>query len=178
MKKYLKILSLVMMLCLTLNTHYSTFASDDIKNSQDNIVIGEKKKSTNNEKQKNESTNEEKTIDTSIRSDAFKTGMDPEEIDSDGEKIATPIIKIVRVIINRVLGIIQWIGAIVMVISIAIFGFGLLANGNPGLAKDLGFNLSPKSNVGLLQLGRNLAIGSSLLFASSSIVKFVFQAVY
>lgn len=147
-----KILFLFIIFCVVFNAHSSCLAATN----------------SNNE-----------TIDTSILSDNFTDELSPNQVNGAGEKISTPLVNFITKIVNSILGFIQIIGGILMVISVAMFGLGMLLNGNGDLARELGIGEqanggSPDAKVALLNYGRTLLIGSVLLFSSASLVKFVF----
>lgn len=147
MNKCIKIICLVFIISLIFNTHYSCFAS-----------------------------NKDAEIDTSIMNDSFIKDLNPNGVSGAAEKISTPFVKIIHEVVSSVLGFVQLIGGILMVVSIAMFGLGLLLSGNQGLAGELGLRSGdPEARVELLNFGRRLLIGSVLLFSSSTLVKFVFN---
>ena len=152
MEKSLKILCFIFLFNLIFCTHYSVQAA---------------------------STNQN-TLDTSITTNSFIDGMNPDKVNekSQSGKISSSFIAIIKGIVNPVLGIIQVIGGFLMVVSFAIFGFGLVASGNNEWSKSLGLHVTPNQKGNLLGFGRNLLIGSSLLFAGSAFVTFVFKAVH
>lgn len=152
MEKSLKILCFIFLFSLILSTHYSVFAAG----------------------------NNQKTLDTSITTDNFTAGMDPDKVGekSTSGQLASSFIIVIQGIVNSVLGILQVIGGFLMVVSFAIFGFGLIASGNNGWTESLGLHKTPNQRENLLKFGRNLLIGSSLLFAGSTVVVFVFKAVH
>ncbi len=156
--------------------------------AKDIIVITNSKEETSKPNKKSEPTQvtkvsekEEKTeIDTSITSDNFlndfnPNGNDPEK-DKTGNAIARPFVSTITSIVNPILGVIQSIGGLLTIVSVAMFGFGMVLSGNGGLAQDLGLKLGrPQLKVDLLNFGRTLLIGSVLLFSSATLVKFVFR---
>ena len=152
MEKSLKILCFIFLFSLILSTHYSVFAAGSNKN----------------------------TLDTKITTNSFIDGMNPDKIGekSTSGQLASSFIIVIQGIVNPVLGILQVIGGFLMVVSFAIFGFGLIASGNDGWSVSLGLHTTPNQNKNLLKFGRNLLIGSSLLFAGSTVVVFVFKAVH
>ena len=152
MEKSLKILCFIFLFSLILSTHYSVFAAGSNKN----------------------------TLDTKITTNSFIDGMNPDKIGekSTSGQLASSFIIVIQGIVNPVLGILQVIGGFLMVVSFAIFGFGLIASGNNGWSESLGLHKTPNQKENLLKFGRNLLIGSSLLFAGSTVVVFVFKAVH
>ena len=154
MKKNMKLISFIIIIFLVLNSHYSCWAAN------------------------NEADNE---LDTRITSDSFVTGLNPNGLSGTAEKLSTPLVKFIKKVTNPILGFIQIVGAILTVVSVAIFGFGLLLTGNEGIAQELGLHMmgqrgGPEAKMELIKFGRTMLIGSVLLFCSSSLVKFVFYA--
>ena len=154
MKKCLKIISLVLLFNVIFSTYYSTLAKGGGVEREDL-----------------------RDLDTSITSDGFISQMNPNNSDKSTDKIVNPVVKLVKTVINNLLQIIQIIGGFLIAVSFAIFGFGMLASGNSALAQDLGIMNKPASKENLLKFGRGLLIGSTLLFASSTIVLFVYKAI-
>ena len=116
-------------------------------------------------------------IDTDITSDAFIRSMNPNSPGSRGNTMFAPFISLIKTVVNNLMKIIQVIGGFLMVVSFAIMGFGLIASGNGPLSKDLGIMNTPNARETLMKYGRNLLIGSVLLFSSSTIVLFVYRAI-
>ena len=184
--KLLLVLSIVSI--FTINLPYYNYGVDaketqkqeqrsQTKNNKNNSNNKNNKNNSNNSNNKNNKNNKNNTIETSITSEGFANDLNPDNIGSTGEKLASPFVNVIREIVKKVLRIIQVIGGFLMVISFALFGFGMVASGNKGLAGDLGIFTTPNSKENLLKFGRNLLIGSALLFASSTIVQFVFKAI-
>lgn len=150
MKKYLlKIIYLTIIFSLIISTHYSSLADDD-------------------------------TIDTSIKSDSnFANEFNPQNIDDDSSNLSQPFTNAIVKIVNAILAVIQTIGGLLMIVSVAIFGFYMVVMSHGPLAQDLGIGgkqgNSPDAKVGLLNFGRSLLIGSVLLFSSATLVRFVFN---
>lgn len=156
-KSLLKIISLTILFTLIISTHYSILATDD-------------------------------TIDTSITADSnFANEFNPQKVelgDDDNAqtlegKWATPLTKAITKIVNPILSVIQTIGGLLMIVSVAIYGFYMVAMSHGPLAQDLGIGGgrggSPDGKIGLLNFGRSLLIGSVLLFSSATLVRFVFN---
>lgn len=163
MNKCKKIISLIFIIFIISSTHYSCFATQQIKIAKDNDVI-----------------------DTKITSDSFIRDLSPDGLNGTAEQISTPFVNFIHQIVNPILGVVQIIGGILTVVSIAIFGFNMLLGGNSELANDLalghgmlGGKDGPKEGPGakkeMLDFGRSLLIGAVLLFCSATIVKFVFS---
>lgn len=155
MKKCLKIIILVLIFSFLISSQYSIFATDK---------------------------DEEATIDTSITGDSFTKALNPDGISGTAEQLSNPFVKFIHQVVNPILGFIQIIGGILTVVSIALFGFGMLLTGNEHLSGELGLRMmggphgggGPEAKLELLNFGRRLLIGAVLLFCSASIVKFVF----
>ena len=141
MKKCLKIIILVLIFSFLISSQYSIFATDK---------------------------DEEATIDTSITGDGFTKALNPDGISGTAEQLSNPFVKFIHEVVNPILGFIQIIGGILTVVSIALFGFGMLLTGNEHLSGELGLRMMGGPH------GRRLLIGAVLLFCSASIVKFVF----
>lgn len=73
----------------------------------------------------------------------------------------------------------QIIGAIGAVVSIAIYGFKHIFGADPRMARDLGIPLndrgSPNMRLELFDWARGMLIGSLILFFSSTLVKVVYK---
>ena len=182
----------IFIIVLTTNLHYSCFAITNLENdiqSNNNIVqervytkVGDNNKKNNNKKNNNKKSDKKsdttetavQTIDTSITSDQFVSDLDPNKVSGEPKSMSTTVINFLQKIIKPVLGIIQAIGGFIMIVSLGIYGYGLLLSGNNGLAKDLGIK-NPHNVAGIKNFGRSILIGSVLLFFSTIIVKFVFQ---
>lgn len=169
MKKIKKILIFTIVCSFIINAHYSIFAT----NFQEDIL---KVTEINTISKKNA-----QKLETDITSDKFLNDFDPEKMTTgdNSYKLSTPFVNTITNIVNPVLGIVQAIGGILTIISIAIFGFGMILSGNEGLAKDLGMNFGgvsgPEAKRKLLDFGRSLMIGSILMFSSATLVQFVFR---
>ncbi len=165
MNKCKKIISLIFIIFIISSTHYSCFATQQIKIAKGNDVI-----------------------DTKITSNSFIRDLSPDGLNGTAEQISTPFVSFIHQIVNPILGVVQIIGGVLTVISIAIFGFNMLLGGNSELANDIalghgigmhGEKGGPKEGPGakkeMLDFGRSLLIGAVLLFCSATIVKFVFS---
>lgn len=93
------------------------------------------------------------------------------------KKIAQPFTKLILKIVNAIVGIIQVIGGLLTIVSIAIYGFYMVVRGNETLASQLNIGGNrggnPKVRQVVSEFGTQLVIGAILLFMSSTIVKFV-----
>lgn len=116
-------------------------------------------------------------IDTDITSENFIKSMNPNKKPSDAvNAISEPITNSIVTITNGVLGVIQVIGALLTVVSIAIYGFHVLLSANGSLARDLGFRgTNPNNSRRWMEFGRHLLIGSVLMFSSATLVRFIFN---
>ena len=104
----------------------------------------------------------------------------------DGSAMSKPITDLIVTIVNHILVILQILGAVILVLSIAIFGINSVLSADKGVAKTLGLYLTlDKNDYGkdisstisksdLLDSMRSAIIGSFILFMSSTIVKIVF----
>lgn len=120
MKKCIKIISLVFIISsLVFSSHYSSFAA-----------------SKNTTKKAND-----KTIDTDITGNTFIEDLKPDNLKGTPEKLSTPFVNLIQNVVNPVLGVVQVIGGILTVVSIALFGLGMLLSGNEHLAGDLGLKM-------------------------------------
>lgn len=129
-------------------------------------------------------------VDTSILRDDFAKEFDP-GTEIGGYNISNPIIKIIIPVVNRILAILQVIGAIILVISLAIAGFnGILGSGD-GFSEDLGLSVGKSVNEygnkvegvqnltkgALSKILRRAFIGTIILEFSATIVRIVFSVV-
>ena len=120
MKKCIKIISLVFIISsLVFSSHYSSFAA-----------------SKNTTKKSND-----KTIDTDITGNTFIEDLKPDNLNGTPEKLSTPFVNLIHNVVNPILGVVQVIGGILTVVSIALFGLGMLLSGNEHLAGDLGLRM-------------------------------------
>lgn len=119
----------------------------------------------------------------SLMDEDLTDGVNPAKDDGGdvAKTISRPFTEIILEIVQNLLGAIQIIGGLLMVLSIAAWGLGMLLNSQPGLMADLGIGekfgpkmgYNPNVRKQMMDYLRVLIIGSSLLFASSSIVVFV-----
>ena len=148
MKKYLKLIIVAIFSCMIIYINYPCLADDETT-----------------------------TIDTNIMSEQFLKDLDPNDVSGTSKNLSDPFVKTIQQVVNPALGFVQAIGGILTVVSVAMYGFGMLLVTNEKLAGDLGINLKggAKGKVDLINFGRTLLIGSVLLFSSATIVKFVFK---
>lgn len=109
--------------------------------------------------------------------DAITNDFNPAN-DSNPNNYTDPIVNSIVAIVNRILWILQAFGGFVMVISLALFGYGLVLSGNKGLSKDLGTGKMAgdvNTKYKLLDYGRGLLIGSVLLFSATTLVRLMFN---
>ncbi len=116
-------------------------------------------------------------INLDITSDKFYKEFKPGANDSSTTNdLSSPFINTIVKIINPVLGIVQVVGAILSVLSIALFGMNMvLSSSNVGSAL---FNIpqdAPGARASMMEYLRYLIIGSVLLTASVTIVRLVFD---
>ena len=128
---------------------------------------------------------ESKTIETDILNPNFTNEFDPSK-DAD-EGLTGPFTKIIVKVANRILTILQILGGIIFVISLAMAGLNGIFSAHSGIADDLNLNVGKTTNdynkeiMGSLNKGalsriiRRSAIGSIFLFSSTTIVKIVFH---
>lgn len=165
MKIYTKILIVLSLICIfTINIQYYSYGvTDKETQKQEQIDMKKKKK--------------KKKIDTDITSDNFTDSLNPSKMttDSEGAKISQPFVSFIGTIVNSILGFVQAIGGFLSIVALAIFGFGLLASSNKGLADVLPITLKPTDVQSMVKYGRQLLIGSVLLFLSATIVNFAFK---
>ena len=120
MKKCIKIISLVFIISsLVFSSHYSSFA--------------ESKNTTNK--------SDDENIYTDITGNTFIEDLKPDNLNETPEKLSTPFVNLIQNVVNHVLGVVQVIGGILTVVSIALFGLGMLLSGNEHLAGDLGLRM-------------------------------------
>lgn len=123
----------------------------------------------------------DKTINTKITGGSFIKSLNPDGISGKAETWSNPFVNFIHSVVNPILGFVQIIGGILTVVSIALFGLGMVLSGNEHLSGELGLRMGgshggggPEAKMELLNFGRRLLIGAVLLFCSATIVKFVF----
>ena len=128
---------------------------------------------------------ESKTIETDILNPNFTNEFDPSK-DAD-EGLTGPFTKIIVSVASRILTILQIIGGIIFVISLAMAGLNGIFSAHSGIAADLNLNVGKTTNdynkeimgslnkEALSKIIRRSAIGSIFLFSSTTIVKIVFN---
>ncbi len=119
-------------------------------------------------------------VSTKIMDNGFIEEFKPGNGGNDS--IANTVLDQIIPIINKILGIVQVIGVILMVISIAFFGFKIIMSNNSELLGPLGLNgglsrgdKTPGDNAQIRHWMWLVLIGSVLLFMSSTIVRIVFK---
>ena len=126
-------------------------------------------------------------INTNVLREDLGEEFDPNS-DIGGFNVSQPIIKVIIPVVSRALSILQIIGAIVLVISLAIAGFNGVLGAGDGFAEDLGLNVSTSVNEygnkvegvqnlnqgSLSKIIRRALIGSLILESSLTIVRIVF----
>ena len=122
--------------------------------------------------------NDDITIDTDITSNEFLTTFNPsKDLENDGTKqTAQPFVELFVKIANAALSIVQFIGAIATVISIALYGVNNIFGVSPELRGDIMGHMemsknSPYSKIELKRFFRRVIIGSILLFFGGTFVK-------
>ena len=133
--------------------------------------------------------NESRAIDTDIMSNTFTDQFNPEN--NGDNAISRKFTTLIVLIVNKILGILQVIGAILLVVSLGITGINGIFGAGDGFAEDLGLSIGTSSNeyrdnikgVQTINKGtiskiiRKISIGSFILFGSSTIVQIVFKMI-
>ena len=116
-----------------------------------------------------------------ITSDNFVDEFKPGKKDSaTTNNLSSPFINTIIQVVNPVLGIIQVIGGILSVVSIAFFGITMMLS-STDIASALFDNIpseTPEARVELLKFLKYVMIGTVLLTASATIAKVVFNVLY
>ena len=126
-------------------------------------------------------------VDTDILREDFANEFDPNS-KTGGYNISNPVIKVIIPVVAKILNILQVIGAIVLVISLAIAGFNGVLGAGDGFSEDLGLNVGKSVNDygievsgvqnltkgSLSKIIRRALIGSLILELSLTIVRIVF----
>lgn len=126
-------------------------------------------------------------VDTDILREDFANEFDPNS-KTGGYNISNPVIKVIIPVVAKILNILQVIGAIVLVISLAIAGFNGVLGAGDGFSEDLGLNVGKSVNDygievsgvqnltkgSLSKIIRRALIGSLILESSLTIVRIVF----
>ena len=205
-KNILKIVILLILFTLISSTHYSSLANYQQTQTETGVVnlttletesmaankkkkdtkkkdTTKKKKDTKKEESSTKTTSTEEktvdTIDTSIKTNSgFADEFNPQNGDAEDE-LTKPFTGAIVDITNIALKVIQTIGGLLMIVSIAIYGFYMVTMSHGPLAQDLGIggkrgNMAD-AKIGLINFGRGLLIGSVLLFSSATLVRFVFN---
>lgn len=166
MKRYVKITIILSIIFIcTLSMNYYSFCEDiQGKDQQKQEQIDIKKQ-------------EEDILDTDITSDNFIDSLDPSKMESNssGAKLSKPLVKFIKQIVQPILGFIQTIGGFLMIVALAMFGLGMLLSSNAELAEEFPITITPSGVKNMVKYGRQLLIGTVLLFFSTTLVKFVFQ---
>ena len=128
-------------------------------------------------------------IDTDIMSNTFTDQFNPKN--SGDDAITRKFTTLIVLIVNRILGILQIIGAVLLVVSLAATGFNGILGAGGDVAEDLGLSIGKSRNqLGislpgvktlnkseLTKIIRRISIGSIILFGSATIVKIVFKLI-
>ena len=169
MKKCIRLLLILSLISMfTINIPYYSYGTND----------KETQKQEQREEQKNNKKSTTKTIDTDITSDNFLNEFDPNKKASGAvNNLSSSFIDLIVTVVNKILGIIQQLGGLLSIVSVAIFGFALVISGNEKLAGDLNLNIAgkPRGKKELMDFSRSMLIGSVLLFSSATLVRFVFK---
>lgn len=116
-------------------------------------------------------------INLDITSKDFSDEFKPGKSDSGTtDALSSPFINTITQVVNPVLGLIQMIGAILSVVSIALFGITMVLS-STGIASSL-FNMhdeNPDAKAKMMKYFQYLVIGSILLTASVTFVRIVFD---
>ena len=133
--------------------------------------------------------NECRAIDTDIMSNTFTDQFNPNN--STGDPISRKFTALIVIIVARILTILQVLGGILLVMSIAVAGINGIFGSGGDVAEDLGLSVGTSRNqfglklpgVKTLNKGalsmiiRRVSIGSIILFGSATIVKIVFEMI-
>ena len=116
-------------------------------------------------------------VNVNIMDDGFIDEFNPND-STEIDTITDPITGTMVAIIKRVLGILQVVGALLSVLSIAFFGYNRLLSANESMGRELGFGphgpgQSPDTKRSMMDFSRSMLIGSLLLFSSVTIVNIV-----
>ena len=129
-------------------------------------------------------------VELDITSDKFVEQFNPDKY--GGNELSRPVIDVMIPVINKILNIIQILGAIILVLSLALAGINGVLSAEDNLAEDLGINLGTNINEygakldGVKQLNKSAlskiirrgSLGSIVMFSSATIVKIVFRIVF
>lgn len=133
--------------------------------------------------------NECRAIDTDIMSNTFTDQFNPKN--SGDDAISRKFTALTVLIVNRILGILQIIGAVLLAVSIAIAGLNGILGAGGDVAEDLDLTVGESYNkygnrvtgvktlskAALTMIIRRISIGSIILFGSATIVKIVFKMI-
>lgn len=150
------------------------------------IVTINDKNSASNSTNSTNSTNMV-SINTNVLRENLSDEFDPRN-QIGGFNVSNPVINVIIPVVSKIIIILQIIGAIILVLSIAIAGFnGVLGSGD-GFAEDLGLNVATSVNeygnkvdgvqnlnqASLSKIIRRAIIGTLILESSLTIVRIVF----
>ena len=133
--------------------------------------------------------NECRAIDTNIMSNTFTEQFNPKNAKSNS--ISRKFNSLIVLIVNRILSILQVIGAVLLVMAIALTGFNGILGAGGDVAEDLNLSVGRTRNQFGLRLPgvktinkgtvsmiiRRISIGSIILFGSATIVKIIFKLI-
>lgn len=166
------------------NSETSSDGSGSSSSSSSGTSSNSQKDSSSSSSSKS-STSGGRIINTNILDENFVNQFDPNK---DDIGISAPFIKVIIPVVNKILSIIQILGAIILVLSIAIAGFnGVLGSGD-GFSEDLDLSVEtsyndygnkvegvkPLSKSELTKKLRRLFIGVIIMEFSATIVKIFF----
>lgn len=176
---------------VSIQVNDSSSSSSSSSSGQSSGSSGSKSSSSSSSGKSNSGSSNKKSstvlVDTNILRDDFANEFDPNS-KVGGFDVSEPFIKVIIPVVNRVLSILQIIGAIVLVLSIALAGFNGVIGAGDGFAEDLGLNISSSYNEygnkvegvqnltqgSLSKIIRRALIGSLILESSLMIVRIVF----
>lgn len=132
------------------------------------------------------STSGGRIINTNILDENFADQFNP---DKDDRGFSAPFIKVIIPVVNKILSILQILGAVLLVLSIAIAGFNGILGAGDGFSEDLGLSVGVSTNQygndvkgvqsltkgALSKILRRLFIGVIIFEFSATIVKICFS---
>ena len=132
---------------------------------------------------------EGENLELNILDEKFTEQFNPNN--TGGEWLSDPFIKIIIPVVNKILSLLQVLGAILMVIMLALAGFNSILGTGDGLADDLGLAQAKSTNeygyesvkaqminkTLLSKIIRRGVLGAFFLFMGSTLVKIVIKIV-
>ncbi len=121
------------------------------------------------------------TIDLDIMDENFTDQFSPVAKETNlSQTVSEPFLNVIKPIINKILGLLQWVGIILTVLSMTYYGINILLAQTP-FANDLGLvgilddgKTGKATKKDLQDYARHVLIGSIFLLSSTTIVKVVF----